>query len=584
MNKKRILRILKKRPEALPILIAVGCVLLVLTFVLVSKLIDKYTPSKEHQALTEYYNLQDESQVAIILNHTIHEDYATMINGHVYLDYQFVHDVLNERFYWDANENILLYTTASDIISAKADDTTYNEGKNSQNFGRPIVKATGSSAWLDLEFVNKFSDFQYQIYESPSRIVIINEWKEINVSSLKGNSEVRLEGDIKSPILTEIKKGETVTILESGKQWAKVCTSDGIVGYTRSNKLKSITKQTLSSNFKPEVFDHLKLDKTINMLFHTVSGKAANSEITTILSTTKGVDVLSPSWFKLKDNKGNISSYASTDYVTYAHNHDVEVWGVVKNFDLDSSDIDINQILTRTSARHNLVNQIVSQALQYNLDGINVNFKNLEESILGDSYIQFIRELSIKCEDNDIILSTSVYVPVASNDVYRYSEQSDFVDYTCLMAYEQHFGQTSGEGSVSALNWVKENVTAALNQGIPADQMILTIPFYTKLWKLTPTSDDEETPYIIGFENLGLTSAKRWMNNNISNPSWLEDCAQYYGETVKNGIIYKMWLEDETSIEAKLKLMQECKLAGSAFWNSDLDNTSIWEIIIKYIN
>lgn len=575
-----------KKKQVLPVLIIVGLIILVLLFIVGSNLIKKYTPTKEHKELTEYYGMTDENQVAITLNNTVLENYGTLMDGHVYLDYKFVHDVLNSRFYWDANENILLYTTATDVISAKADETSYSIGKSSSDYGRPIVKATAESAWVDLEFVNTYSDFTYSYYESPSRIVITNEWKDITVSTLKGNTEVRFKGGIKSPILADVKKGDVLTILEVDEKWTKVCTSDGITGYVRSNKVKNTETKTLVSEYKEETFKHIKKDKTINFLWHPVYSKAANSEISSILSNTKGVDVISPSWFKLKDNKGNISSYATSDYVTYCHNHGVEVWGMVKNLDLDSNDIDVNYILTHTSTRQNLVNQIVSQALQYNLDGINIDFEQLSESKIGDAYIQFLRELSIKCENNDIILSTAVYTPAAYNSVYKYGEQTDFVDYVCLMAYDQHWGQGSGEGSVAALDWVAEGVKNTLDEGVPADQLILGMPFYTKLWKLTPTSDDSavEVSYMIGFENLGLTSAKKWMNNNISNPVWLEDAGQYYGEVVKNGVTYKMWLEDEASIEAKLKLMQEQKLAGAAFWSSDLDNTSIWDVIIKYIN
>lgn len=575
-----------KKKQVLPVLVIVGLIILVLLFIVGSKLIEKYTPTKEHKELTEYYGMTDDSQVAITLNNTVLENYGTLMDGHIYLDYKFVHDVLNSRFYWDANENILLYTTATDVIFAKADETSYSIGKSSSEYGRPIVKATAESAWVDLEFVKTYSDFTYSYYESPSRIVITNEWKDITVSTLKGNTEVRFKGGIKSPILADVKKGDVLTILEVDEKWTKVCTSDGITGYVRSNKVKNTETKTLVSEYKEETFKHIKKDKIINFLWHPVYSKAANSEISSILSNTKGVDVISPSWFKLKDNKGNISSYATSDYVTYCHNHGVEVWGMVKNLDLDSNDIDVNYILTHTSTRQNLVNQIVSQALQYNLDGINIDFEQLSESKIGDAYIQFLRELSIKCENNDIILSTAVYTPAAYNSVYKYGEQTDFVDYVCLMAYDQHWGQGSGEGSVAALDWVAEGVKNTFDEGVPADQLILGMPFYTKLWKLTPTSDDSavETSYMIGFENLGLTSAKKWMNNNISNPVWVEDAGQYYGEVVKNGVTYKMWLEDEASIEAKLKLMQEQKLAGAAFWSSDLDNTSIWDVIIKYIN
>ncbi|MBQ2900466.1 MAG: SH3 domain-containing protein [Agathobacter sp.] len=575
-----------KKKQVLPVLLVVGCILLVLLIVGAVKLIEKYTPTKEHLELTEYYNLSEASQVAITINNAISDSFATIINDHVYLDYAFVHDVLNERFYWDANENILLYTTASHVISAKAEASSYSVGKSSSDYGRPIVKATADSAWVDLEFVKKYSDFTYSFYESPSRLVITNDWKEISVSTLKGNTEVRLQGGIKSPILADVKKGDTLTVLETDKKWSKVCTADGIVGYVRSNKLKNATTLALTSDYEPETFHHIKKDKTINMLWHPVYSKAANSEITTILSTTKGVDVVSPTWFELRDNKGNISSLASTDYVTYAHDHGVEVWALVKNFALSNADVDTNYVLTHTSSRQNLVNQIVSQALQYNLDGINIDFESIKETELGDAYIQFLRELSIKCENNDIILSTAVAIPTSFNGVYKYSEQADFVDYICMMAYDQHWGQASGEGPVASLDWVEESVKNILAEDVPADQLVLGVPFYSKLWNLTPTSDEdaEEVSYIIGFKNYGLTSAKNWMNENISSPEWLDTAGQYYGETVKNGITYKMWLEDETSIEEKLKVMQEYKLAGAAFWSSDLDNTSIWEMIIKYIN
>lgn len=575
-----------KKKQVLPILVAVALITLILLIVGVVKLIQKYTPSKEHLSLTEYYNISEESQVAITLNNEVLDTYATMINDKVYLDYTFVHDVLNERFYWDANENILLYTTASHVISAKAEETNFYVGKSSSDYGRAIVKATAESAWVDLEFVEQYSDFTYSFYESPSRLVITNEWKEITVSTLKGNSEVRVKGGIKSPILADVKKGDVLTIIEAGDKWTKVSTKDGIVGYIRSNKVKKTTPQTLTSEYKAESFHHIKKNKSLNFLWHPVYSKAANSEIITILSSTKGVDVVSPTWFELKDNKGNIASLASTDYVTYAHDHGVEVWALVKNFALSNSDVDTTYVLTHTSTRQNLVNQIVSQALQYNLDGINIDFESMKGADIGDAYIQFLRELSIKCENNDIVLSTAVAIPTSFNSMYKYSEQADFVDYVCIMAYDQHWGQASGEGPVASLDWVEESVKNTIAEGVPADQILLGIPFYTKLWNLTPTSneDDEEAAYIIGFKNLGLTSAKNWMNENISSPEWRDENGQYYGETVKNGVTYKMWLEDATSIEEKLKVMQEYKLAGAAFWSSDLDNTSIWEVILRYIN
>ncbi len=575
----------KKNKHIIPVIV-VGIIFLVLSITLGVKLIQKYTPSKEHLELSDYYGLGNDTQVAITLNNTVLDQYATLIDGHIYLDYNFVHDVLNERFYWDANENILLYTTATDVISAKAESTSYLIGKSTSDYGRVIVRATADSAWVDIDFVKLYSDFTYTYFESPSRIVITNEWKDITISTLKGKTQVRLKGGIKSPILADVKKGDVLVILEVDEKWTKVCTEDGIVGYVKSNKVKKTESKTLVSEYQTETFHHITMEKQINLLWHPIYSSAGNDKVATVLSESKGVNVISPTWFKLKDNHGNLSSFASPTYVNYCHSQGVKVWGLVKNMDLDSADIDINYILTHTSSRQNLVNQIIAQALQNNLDGINIDFESLSESDIGDGYIQFLRELSIKCENNDLVLSTSVYMPASYNTAYKYHEQADFVDYICLMAYDQHWGQASGEGSVAALNWVAEGVDSTLAENIPANQLVLGMPFYTRLWKLTPISDDASTEasYRIERENLGLTSAAAWMQNNISKPEWLEDCGQWYGETVKNGITYKMWLEDASSLEQKLKLMQEKGLAGAAFWSSDLDNSQAWDIIIKYIN
>lgn len=568
------------------VFIGIGVISLILVILLGTKLIEKYAPSNEHMNLTEYYEISTDSEVAITLNNIVLEEHASLINGHVYLDYNFVHDVLNSRFYWDSNENILLYTTANDVISANADQTYYSIGKSTADYGRAIVKASADSAWIDIDFVQEYSDFSYTYYEEPYRIVITNAWTDITVSTLKGKTEVRYKGGIKSPILADVKKGDILTILEVDEKWTKVCTEDGIVGYVPSKKVKRTETKTLSSDFVPETFDHITMEDPINLLWHPVYSSAANDNISSILSESKGVNVICPTWFKIKDNNGNISSLASSDYVNYCHSQGVKVWGLVKNLDLDSDTIDVNYILTHTSTRQRLVNQIIAQALQYNLDGINIDFEQLSKSEIGDAYIQFLRELSIKCENNDIILSTAVYTPASYNSVYCYEEQSYFVDYIAVMAYDQHYGQQSGEGSVAALDWVEEGIQNTIAEGVPADQILLGIPFYTRLWKLTPTTDEDnsEVPYLISRENLGLTSAKNWMNNNISEPVWLEDCGQWYGEIEKDGIIYKMWLEDETSLAERLKLMQEYKLAGAAFWSSDLDNTEAWDVIIKYIN
>lgn len=567
-----------------PVLITGGCIVLVLLIIGTILLVKKYTPSKERMDLTEYYNITTESQVAITLNDNLCDVYGTLIDGHVYLDYQFVHDYINARFYWDSNENILLYTTASNVISANAGSTGYYIGKSSKDYGRVIVKATADSALIDIDFLNAYSNFTYHYYESPSHVVITGERDELTTATVKKDTQIRHKGGIKSPILCDIKKGTTITILENSEKWTKVCTEDGINGYIRSNLLKDSKTINPEENFPEEEFLHIKKDEPINLIWHQVSKTSTNLKISELISSCKGVNVVSPTWFRLTDNEGNISSLASKDYVDYCHNHDVEVWALVSDFEVDG--VDSSYILTHTSARQNLVNQLIAVALQYNLDGINVDFEstNLTNESVGDGYIQFIRELSIKCENNDIILSTDVRIPAAYNNFFNYKEQGNFTDYIILMAYDEHWGPSSGEGSVASLNWVEKAVTNTLKEGVPADQIVLGMPFYCKLWNITPTSENEETEYLVGCENMSMASAKKWMESNVSEPVWLEDCGQWYGETTQNNITYKMWLEDTDSLEKRLSLMQEYSLSGAAFWSYYWSNTSVWDTIIKYIN
>uniref|UniRef100_UPI0040578D0B glycosyl hydrolase family 18 protein n=1 Tax=Agathobacter sp. TaxID=2021311 RepID=UPI0040578D0B len=570
--------------KALPILIVAGFIFLVLCFIIGSALLERYTPTKERMELTDYYEITDESQVAITLNQTVLDSYGKLIDGHIYLDYHFVHDILNSRFYWDSNENILLYTTSNEVISAKSDSSTYTVSKSTNDYGRAIVKANADSAWVDMEFVKAYSDFTYTIYENPNRVVINNSWEEITTASVKKNTQVRQKGGIKSPILSDVAKNDTVTVLEADKKWTKVCTEDGITGYIRSNYVKN-TKQTApASEFVPETFSHIKIDKPINLVWHQVYGSSSGAQASELLTKTKGVNVVSPTWFKVKNNNGDISSIANTDYVSYCHSQGVQVWGLISNFEDDS--VDTSYLLTHTSSRQNLVNQLIGVALQYNLDGINVDFESMNGPEVGDGYIQFIRELSIKCANNDIILSVDVPVPAAYNNFYHYTDLALFADYVVVMAYDEHYSQASGEGSVASLSWTEEAINNLLAEEVPADQILFGIPFYTRLWNLTPgtAEDSSESAYIIGFENLGMNSASKWMADNIEEPVWLDDCGQYYGECEKNGKIYKMWLEDNASLEARLQLMNEYNLAGAAFWKYGLESSTSWDVIIKYIN
>lgn len=563
-------------------MVVCALIVLVIAGVGASVLIRRYTPSSEHKDLDTYYGITSKDEVAIVLNNEIMEDKAKVIDGNIYLDYNFVHDQLNPRFYWDSNENILLYATPRELISAEADQTKYLITKSSVDYGRPVVKAISDAAYVDLEFVQKYSDFIYESIDNPHRLVITNQWGDYQTASLKKDSAVRQKGGIKSPILKDAKDKDSVTILEIGDNWTKVATEDGIIGYVKNKTLTDAETKTRQSKAAPETYAHIKKDFKICMAWHQVFNSDANNAVSSVLAKTKGINVISPTWFHLNDNNGNLASLASNDYVKYCHSQGIEVWALVNN--IDNPDVNTAEVLTHTSKRHNLVNQIVAKAIQYNLDGINLDFESLSKEKVGDSFIQFVRELSIKCSNNGLVLSVDNYMPMAYNAFYNREEQANFADYVIMMGYDEHYSGSEEAGSVASLNWVKEGVANTLKE-VPADQLILGMPFYTRIWSLTPKDKEAaETSYDLSSKIYGMKAAADVLTTNGATKTWLEDCGQNYAEFQEDGVTYKVWLEDAQSAEARLKVMEENNLAGASFWKLGIETSDVWDTIIKYIH
>ena len=562
------------KKKTIPILTVCALIVIIVAIIGGSVLLRKYSPSKEHKDLTSYYNITADNQVAIVLNNELTSSYATLIDGHIYVDYNFVHDTLNSRFYWDHNENILLYATSRDLISAEADSNKYLITKSSVDYGRPVVKANSDSAYIDLDFVKEYTDFTYEYIKDPNRIVITNQWGDYDTASVKKNTAVRVKGGIKSPILKDITESSDVTVIEQGDKWSKILTDDGIIGYVQNKRLSDISTKTRTSDFTPDTFAHITKDFNICMAWHQVTNSSANTNIASVLSSTKGVNVISPTWFYLNDNNGNLANLASLDYVNYCHSQGVEVWALVSN--LENKDADSAEVLTHTSKRQNLVNQIVSMAIQYNLDGINLDFESLNQSKVGDAYIEFVRELSIKCANNGIVLSVDNYVPTSYTAFYNRAEQANFADYVVIMGYDEHYAGGDA-GSVSSIGWVKQGVADTLAE-VPADQVILGMPFYTRVWQLT------NSDYDVSSKIYGMRAADALLADNGVTKTWDKESGQNYAEFTSGDSTFKVWLEDASSTEERLKVMQDNKLAGASFWKLGFETSDVWNTIIKYTN
>lgn len=569
------------KKKAIPVVAAAGLIIILIFAMLITALVKKYTPSKEKADLKAYYGIQSQEQVAININSEIAKEKAFVDNKHVYLSYDFVHKNINSRFYFDKVENKLLYTTADNVITVEAASSDYYIG-NKKQAGEvgAIFKLDADRAYINIDFVKQFSNLIVQSFSKPNRIVLQTKLSDYKSATIQKDSEIRLKGGIKSPILTTIAKNQQVQVLDEMDDWTKVATNDGFTGYIKNKSLD--TPKKTQWKYKPikETFSHVYRDNTICLAWHQVTNMTVNTKISNVLSGLKGVNVICPTWFYLKDDAGNIANLSSADYVSQCHQKGIEVWGLVSNLE---QKVDTTAILSKTSTRETLVNNLVAAAIEKDLDGINVDMESLKPAA-GEGYVQFIRELALKCHKNDLVLSVDNYVPTDYTAFYNRKEQAQFADYIIIMAYDEHYAG-SEEGSVSSISFVLNGIENTLKE-VPAKQTIVALPFYTRLWEVTSKTNEEgvEISKDVKSQAYGMDSAQAIVNKSGVKSKWDDKTGQYYLEYQNSNKLYKMWLEEEKSLSLKLDQVKKNKLAGAAFWKLGFERDAIWDTIIKYVN
>ena len=559
----------------------VGIIVLVLFGVLVGTfLYRKYSPSKEMANLDEYFHISKEEDTAIILGGQRLEAMAKLEDGKVYVDYVTLHDAMDARYYWDATESKLLYTTPENTYMVESETDNYYIGRKVKQvkFGT-IVKLDAEKVWINLDYIKEITGIKYNVYKGPNRVVIEVKSRKINSANVKKDTQIRLRGGVKSPILTQVAKNSKVMVLEEGDNWSRVATEDGFDGYMKKSAVGDKEKETIKVKKNKVEYKHIFKEGTIKMAWQQVTNQYANTQLVSSLGKTKGLNVVSPTWFYLSDNNGNIGSLADIDYVNYCHSKGIEVWGLVSNLVVNS--VDSAKVLCTTTSRETLVSSIVSKAIQYKLDGINVDFEALKPEV-GDGYIQFIRELSLKCHANDLILSVDNYVPTAYTAFYKRAEQANYADYVVIMAYDEHYAGSEA-GSVSSIDFVKAGVKNTLKE-VPKEQVILGLPFYTRVWELTPKKDGDSTSYTTKSQAVSMGAAANMAKVNGAIPKWKEEFGQNYVEYETNGKIYQIWMEDDKSLGLKLSQATDNGLAGVTFWKLGFENESVWNTVLKYID
>lgn len=568
----------EKLKKMIPFFVVTGLIFVILVGALAVKIIKKYTPSKERVDLESFYGITNDNEAVLFYNDDMTSDLVRVIDGKIYMDIDEVTSNLNQRLYWDNFESILIYTTDSDVIKTYAGTKEYTVSKQKYETDYEIVKIEGQSVYVSLDYVKMYTKLDYEYYENPNRLFLYTTDRELSIANAKKDTVIRQKGGIKSPIIADVKKDEKIIILSEMEDFSRVKTESGYIGYIMNRHMDySKDSETKNIEFTEVVYNGIKKDYDINLVFHQVTNMEANAKIWNLMENTSGVNTICPTWFQVSDTDGNIKSLADYSYVQTAHSKGYEVWGLVSNLEIK---VDMYELLAHTTSRENLENQLISKALANDLDGINIDFESLDSSC-ATSYIQFIREMAIKCHNNGLVLSIDNYVPTESTMFYNRKEQGIVADYIIIMGYDEHWGGSSESGSVASIGFVEDGIKNTLNE-VPKEKVINAIPFYTRLWF---ESTDANGSVNVTSKTYGMVAASDLINSKSNLVEWNEECGQYYGAYVdEEGTICKMWLEDTRSIEEKMKLIEQYEIAGVASWKLGLEDKNVWEVINRYIN
>ena len=559
----------QQKKKAAPVLVVLILIVIVGAAGVVSFLINRYKPGTEYMAGNEYFNLTDENSVALIQNGELLEEQAVLIGGEPYAAYTYVESQLNSCFYWDEETKGILLTTSGGVQTLLPGDAAVAKTPG----GQPAVQQeSDGKVYISLDVVKEYTDLDYAYYSDPNRVVIRNEWDGVEQATVQSDTaQVRQKGGIKSLILADVQKGDTLLYLENLDNWCKVMTADGYTGYIQTEDI-SEPEDIEARTAKKDSYERITRDHKINLVWHQSTSTESNDAMAEMTAEMTGVNVISPTWFSVTDETGTISSLASADYVKLAHEAGREVWGLIDNF---NEAFDETTDLAYASVRSRIIEQLLAEAASCGMDGINVDFENLKEAGIPH-YLQFLRELTSAAHAQNLVVSVDTPVPQAYTMYYQRGEQARFVDYMIVMAYDEHFAGSEEAGSVSALPFVQQAVEE-MTRVMPADQVICGIPFYTRVWT------EKFGQSAITSEVLGMDGAKNYAKENQMTETWDASLGQNVATVETSDARYTIWMEDEQSMEEKLKVIQSADLAGVAEWKLGFECADVWSLISEYI-
>ncbi|MBQ6320420.1 MAG: SH3 domain-containing protein [Lachnospiraceae bacterium] len=579
-SRRRRRRRRKILQAVLPVVIAIALIGIILLVAKSTGLFDDWGYSSKMADLNGYFKTISDDTASVVENGEVTDDKITVRDGKLYIPYEAVIEKYNENFYWEQTDDRLLYTTGDGVYAAKLQDNYYTLDGNGTQTGYQICYKNGETLMVCLDYVRIFTNFDYKLYGGggePYRACVKTEWgTDVVADVIEDDIAVRTVADKEGDILKKLRKGNTVIIVASeNEKWVKVTTDDLITGYVETKHLgeKYDRPETPVTDVAPiTVTTVADYAQPVILAWHNVTNENSAQYLKENEKFLPYINTISPTWFALADNEGTVESIASSSYVETCHAKGLKVWGLVSN--LTYPEVSLGEILPYPEKRDYVTEQLLNYAAQYNLDGINIDFESVPSDV-GPSYIQFIREFSLKAHAKNLVVSVDNYVPKEYSMHYNRKEQGIFADYVIIMGYDEHTAASEEAGSVASLDFVMEGIEKTLEE-VPKEKIVNALPFYVRYWIV----DDNEN--ILDMQTLTMTKGLETVAAAGAVPEWNEASGQNYAEWKTPEGTNKIWLEDIKSIQAKLDVMKAHDIGGAAVWQLAFGTEEAFQIIDEY--
>ena len=561
---------MRKRQKQDPVRIVLLLAAAVALIGIISFAAGRFIPTSSKRDPKEYFGIEGRDEVGVVVNGHVFETPGITLNEEIYLPIDEVSKYLNPGFFYSENENMFIITTPVEKIAVSVADSA------EQNL---FVSRDGKN-YISYNYLYQYTDMDGDVVLGDTDRIVIRTVFDYDMRTVGEKAVVRERPTIRGLVLEKPEAGTQVSILEADGSmdvgaWTRVTTPTGYTGYVENKYLEGDMIHVTEDRVRPElIYTHILREDKINMVFHQTDNQASNNMLAQSLEGVSGVNVIAPTWFYLESPEGDMSSVASDTYVATAHSRGLSVWTVANDFDgAVNSSKDTFSALSTYAGRSKIIDTIVSETVRVGADGINIDFEKVNADC-APYFQEFIRELSVSCRTQGLVLSIDAYVPTYTKYLGR-AELARTADYIVCMCYDEHTSGSETAGSVSSLPFVQKGIRDTLKE-VPPEQTVIALPFFTRLWKVNENAAPTSSA-------MGMGEAAAWLSENAANVVWDEETGQNYAEAKGVDGTSKIWIEDAQSISEKMKEVMAAGCAGVAEWKLGLETQDIWQVISDYL-